>query len=207
LVAWLVPVAAGGLVVERVRDWLVERLPPALVPSVFMLVDGLPLTASGKVDRRALPDPQVVAGGDGYVAPVTAVEQVLVSIWQDVLDVSRVGTGDDFFELGGHSLLAVRLLGRVRAALGVELSLRAVLEARTVARAVCGGVGGGGGAGVGAGGSWWGFAVVVCAAAVVVPAAVGAGEFVLQQCGAVAVVGAVGCGGVDPGVGCGGGSA
>src|SRR5690606_6722358 len=90
--------------------------------------DRLPLTPSGKLDRRALPDPEWASRG-AYVAPETELERSLARLWQDVLGVDRVGRSDDFFELGGHSLLATQLVSRIKMELGVSLPLRAVFEA------------------------------------------------------------------------------
>ncbi|MEA2695592.1 MAG: hypothetical protein QOJ16_4979, partial [Acidobacteriota bacterium] len=118
------------------RSYLAERLPEPMVPTVLVLVDDLPLTANGKVDRRALarlaadPDrPEVV----GRVTPRTPLEAALAGFWSEVLGVPSVSVDDDFFALGGHSLLATRVISRVRSALGVELPLRALFEAPTVA--------------------------------------------------------------------------
>ncbi|HEX8695423.1 MAG TPA: non-ribosomal peptide synthase/polyketide synthase, partial [Longimicrobium sp.] len=115
------------------RAHLGERLPGYMVPGAFVVLDALPLTANGKVDRRSLPEPGRQPSTSAHVAPRTAVEEVLAEIWGAVLGVERVGVEDNFFELGGHSLVATRLVSRVRQAFGVELPLRAVFEAQTVA--------------------------------------------------------------------------
>ncbi|HSF38648.1 MAG TPA: amino acid adenylation domain-containing protein, partial [Thermoanaerobaculia bacterium] len=117
---------------EALRRALRERLPEAMVPSVFVEVERWPLTRTGKVDRRALPAPER-GSGEGWVAPRGPVEEILASLWAEVLGVERVGAHDDFFALGGHSLRATRLLFQVRSALGVELGLRSLFEAPTVA--------------------------------------------------------------------------
>ncbi|HEX2202008.1 MAG TPA: amino acid adenylation domain-containing protein [Longimicrobium sp.] len=108
------------------------RLPDFMVPGVVVPVDALPLTPSGKLDRRALPAPSLEGAAAGG-APATESETLLAAIWGELLGVARIGRDDDFFELGGHSLVAVRLLMRLREAFGVALSLRAVFEAPTLA--------------------------------------------------------------------------
>ena len=129
----LVAYVAGEADGDGLRAHLRATLPDYMVPSAFVALDALPLTPSGKLDRRALPAPGHRAAEAGYVAPRTPVEEVLAGIWAEVLRVERAGAQDDFFALGGHSLLATRLLSRVRDAFGVEIPLRAVFEAPTPA--------------------------------------------------------------------------
>ncbi|MEW5928487.1 MAG: amino acid adenylation domain-containing protein, partial [Gemmatimonadota bacterium] len=134
LVAYVVPAegeaapAAAGL-----RAFLRERLPDYMVPSAFVALETLPTTGSGKTDRRALPEPEPESAAAESAAPGTPTEEILAGIWAQVLGVGRVGAHDDFFALGGHSLLGTQVVSRVRAALGVELPLRALFEAPTVA--------------------------------------------------------------------------
>ncbi len=134
LVGYVVPADGAGLESAGVRAHLAARLPEHMVPAAFVVLDALPRTPNGKTDRRALPAPEGGSGaGVEHVAPATAVEEVLAGIWAAVLGIDRVGVRDDFFELGGHSLLATQVVSRVRQALGVEVPLRAVFEAPTVA--------------------------------------------------------------------------
>ncbi len=130
LVACVVP---AGEDLSGLRDWLADRLPAYLIPSLVTLPD-LPLTPNGKVDRAALRGrlPEVEPQS-GYVAPRTPVEELLAGVWAEVLGVERIGIHDDFFELGGHSLLATRVVSRVRAALDAEVPLAALFETPTVA--------------------------------------------------------------------------
>jgi amino acid adenylation domain-containing protein len=112
---------------DALRRALAAVLPDAMVPSAFVVLDRLPLTPSGKTDRRALPAPGEAAGAE-FVAPATATERVLAEIWSEVLGVERVGADDSFFALGGHSLLAVQAATRIRAALGVDVPLRTLFD-------------------------------------------------------------------------------
>jgi amino acid adenylation domain-containing protein len=134
LVGYVVPAAGAAGVVSGggLREWVAGRLPDYMVPSVVMVVAGLPLTVNGKVDRAALPEPDYRAGGE-FTAPATARQELLARLFADVLGVDRVGINDSFFDLGGHSLLAAKLASRITAALGSETELQDVFEAPTVA--------------------------------------------------------------------------
>ncbi len=126
---------AARRLVPQLQAYLAEKLPDYMIPSAFVVLESLPVTANGKVDRLALPAPEPIKleWAGGYIAPQTAVEQVLVKIWAEVLGIKRAGIRDNFFELGGHSLLATQLVSRVRDAFGIELPLRSVFEAPTIA--------------------------------------------------------------------------
>ncbi|MBE1491976.1 non-ribosomal peptide synthetase [Plantactinospora soyae] len=133
LVAYWVP-ADGVVGVDVLVAHCVDRLPEYMVPAVFVSLDGLPLNANGKVDRRGLPDPDsaVVAAGPVFVAPRTAIEVRVAGVWREVLGLDRVGVHESFFDLGGHSIRAVALVGKLRAA-GFEVAVRDVFQFRTVA--------------------------------------------------------------------------
>lgn len=134
LVAYLVTDGADVLS-ESLRAFAKSALPDYMVPAAFVRVDVMPLTPSGKLDRKALPAPQptaTMASSREYVAPETEMEAIIAELWADVLGVARVSVVDDFFALGGHSLLASQVLSRLRRMHGVQLSFRKVFEAPTV---------------------------------------------------------------------------
>jgi len=132
LAAWIVAAGDPAPAPTELRAHLSARLPDYMVPAAFVPVDALPLTRNGKVDRRALPDPDPASSSAGSVPPRTPTETELARIWAELLGVERVGAEDGFFALGGHSLLATRVTTRVRVAFGVELPLRAVFESPTL---------------------------------------------------------------------------
>ncbi|TDD60724.1 amino acid adenylation domain-containing protein, partial [Actinomadura darangshiensis] len=135
LVAYLVPGSADAdLDVAEAREFLRSRLPGYMVPAAFVVLDqGLPLTANGKVDRRALPAPEAVAEPAGeYLPPRTAAERALAEVWQQVLGLERVGVEDNFFELGGDSILSLQIVARARAA-GLRVEIADVFARQTVA--------------------------------------------------------------------------
>ncbi|HST60795.1 MAG TPA: amino acid adenylation domain-containing protein, partial [Longimicrobium sp.] len=129
----LVAYVAGEVAADEVREHLRGRLPEHMLPGAIVRLDALPLTANGKLDRKALPAPDLASAEEAYVAPRTPAEEVLAGIWAEVLRLERVGVTESFFELGGHSLLAVRMVSRVQQVFGVEVPLRALFEGPTVA--------------------------------------------------------------------------
>jgi amino acid adenylation domain-containing protein len=118
---------------EALRAHLTKRLPEYMVPAAYVVLDALPHTANGKLDRRALPAPETDAfGARAYEAPQGETEVLLARLWGELLGIERIGRHDDFFALGGHSLLAVQLASRIRAQLGSEMALREIFAHRTV---------------------------------------------------------------------------
>ncbi|MBB5101785.1 non-ribosomal peptide synthetase [Streptomyces spectabilis] len=118
---------------DELRRFLRGRLPEAMIPSLFVTVDSFPLTTSGKVDRAALPDPVDEQGAQGtYTAPRTPAEKLVAQVWEDLLQVERVGADDDFFALGGSSLVLTRLADALRTASGGDVQLRGLFGASTV---------------------------------------------------------------------------
>jgi amino acid adenylation domain-containing protein len=111
------------------REHLRKKLPDYMIPSAFVVLEKFPLTPNGKIDRKALPDPQLFhpVGGQ-FVPPQTSIEKSLAGLWSEILGVENIGINDNFFDLGGHSLLATRLFVRIRDVLGLELPLRQLFE-------------------------------------------------------------------------------
>ncbi len=133
LVAYVSALPGRVLSTEELRRSLKEQLPHYMVPATFVLLDQMPLTPNGKINRRALPAPETPAEpANGFVAPRNSVEELLSEMWTEVLDVKQVSTDQNFFELGGHSLLATRVTARVREMFGVDLPVRSVFETPTI---------------------------------------------------------------------------
>ncbi|MDB1086971.1 amino acid adenylation domain-containing protein [Streptomyces sp. ACA25] len=132
LVAYAVPIAPGaGLSDEELRRYAAGRLPESMVPSVFVVMERLPVTVDGGIDRASLPE--AVFEDERYRAPRNRTERVLAEAFADVLEVDRVGIDEDFFDVGGNSMRAIRLVGLIRAELNQEVSIRALFAARTIA--------------------------------------------------------------------------
>ncbi len=129
LIGYVAP--ADGVPVAQLQQFAAERLPGYMVPTRFVVLDRLPLTVAGKLDRAALPEPQL--GGPEYRAPRTEAERVLAEVYADVVDTPRVGVDDDFFTIGGDSIRSIQVVARAKAR-GVLLSTREIFEHRTVAR-------------------------------------------------------------------------
>ena len=135
LVAYLVAQAGKTLERSELSKYLQVSLPDYMVPSIFVTLEAMPLTANKKVDRRLLPAPDYAAAeqAGSFVAPRTPIEEVVAEIWARVLGLERVGVNDNFFALGGHSLLATQVISRLHDAFQVDLPLRALFERATVA--------------------------------------------------------------------------
>jgi nonribosomal peptide synthetase DhbF len=132
LLGYAVPSPEATIDPTALRHGLAKVLPDYMVPAAIMQLDKVPLTVNGKLDVRALPNPDFQASS-GYRAPRTIREKTLCSLFNEVLGLGHVGINDNFFEIGGHSLLAIRLVGRIRAAFDLDLSIRNLFEAPTVA--------------------------------------------------------------------------
>ena len=135
LVAYLVATAGSNPSANDLRSFLQHKLPDYMVPSAFVFLDSLPLTPNGKLDRQALPAPDHSRPelDDAFVAPRNPVEAILANIWAEVLKLEKVGIRDNFFNLGGHSLLATQVISRMRNAFSIEVPLRQVFDAPTIA--------------------------------------------------------------------------
>ena len=123
-----------GIDPARLQNVLRQTLPEYMIPPWFVVLDALPLSVNGKLDRKALPVPDLAPRSGDLVAPRDDLERRLVALWQEVLGLDTVGIHDSFFDLGGHSLSATRLASRIREVLAIELPLRVVFEAASVAR-------------------------------------------------------------------------
>jgi amino acid adenylation domain-containing protein len=135
LVAYVIPKQEPALTISELRHFLKEQLPNYMIPSAFVMLETIPLTPNGKVDYLALPAPEMaqLELEETFVAPRTPVEKQLASIWADVLKLEQVGVYNSFFDLGGHSLLGMQVMSRLCQAFGVELPVRSLFEAPTVA--------------------------------------------------------------------------
>ncbi|MCG8356091.1 MAG: amino acid adenylation domain-containing protein [Kiloniellales bacterium] len=134
LIAYLLPRSAEAPAADALLAWCRRRLPDFMIPSAFVALDALPLTPSGKLDRRRLPAPAPTPHqAEPKTAPRTPTQEVVIEIWRELLGVEQIAAEDDFFALGGHSLLAGRLLARIDGTLGVALPLRSLFDAPSVA--------------------------------------------------------------------------
>ena len=120
---------------NQLRSFLKQKLPDYMVPSAFVILDALPLTPNGKIDRRGLPKPDQTRPDveANYVAPQSDVERSIAAVWQEVLHLENIGIHDNFFEIGGHSLIATQIISRLRQVFQMELSVRTLFEAPTIA--------------------------------------------------------------------------
>ncbi|WP_414582651.1 amino acid adenylation domain-containing protein [Scytonema sp. PCC 10023] len=134
LVAYVVPHTDQTLVISELRGFLESKLPNYMVPTAFVILEALPLTPNGKVDRKALPTPsKTQLPESSFVPPSTPIEEMLATIWAQVLDIEKISIHDNFFEVGGQSLVATRLISQIRQVFQVELPLRRVFEKPTIA--------------------------------------------------------------------------
>ncbi len=134
LVGYVVPREAGSATGDGLREFLKERLPEHMVPSFFVVMDALPLSANGKVDRQALPAPEGRQTEARYEAPQSQAEKLIAGVWQELLKVDQVGVEDNFFDIGGHSLLLVRVHGRLEQVLQRKLALVELFQYPTIRR-------------------------------------------------------------------------
>ena len=133
LVAYMITHLQQSIETREIKEFLQQRLPAYMIPTAFILVEEFALTANGKIDRKALPKPDLTANiTDEFIAPRNEIEQKLALIWQEVLGMEKVGIEDNFFALGGHSLLATQVVSRIRNTFSVELPLRDLFEYPTI---------------------------------------------------------------------------
>ncbi|MCA2694516.1 MULTISPECIES: non-ribosomal peptide synthetase, partial [unclassified Microcystis] len=133
LVAYVVPQPEINLTINEIRQFLRAKLPDYMVPTAFVLLDTFPLTPNGKIDRRALPVPDLQSQGE-YIAPRNPIEEKMAQIWAEVLKLKRVSIEDNFFELGGHSLLATQVISRLQETFEIVVPLRYLFESPTIAQ-------------------------------------------------------------------------
>jgi amino acid adenylation domain-containing protein len=127
-----IPLSEMQSFASLLRGFLKEKLPEYMMPRAYVVLESLPLTINGKVDRRALPMPDTITFNDQYVAPRSQIEELLAQIWAKVLGKEQIGVHDNFFELGGHSLLATQLISRIRDTFQIDVTVRNLFEAPTI---------------------------------------------------------------------------
>lgn len=134
LVAYVVPQQQPGPTLDELRSYLKQKLPEYMVPSIFIPLEAIPLNPNGKIDRKALPQPDLanLRAAETYLAPRTPTEETLAGLWATVLGLERVGVRDNFFELGGHSLLAVRLMAHIHKQFSQDLPLAVLFQGATI---------------------------------------------------------------------------
>jgi acyl carrier protein len=133
LVAYVTLHRSGNGEAVDLRTYLQSVLPEYMIPGAFVVLDNFPLTPNGKLDRRALPEPDTTSfTRRGYEAPRGEIEEAVAAVWRELLKVDRIGRRDNFFELGGHSLLATRVVSQISNLFDVELSLRSVFDRPTI---------------------------------------------------------------------------
>ncbi len=132
LVAYLVTKDTETPTIKTLRSYVLEKLPDYMVPSAWVFLDTMPLTPNNKVDRRALKAPSQFHTQADYIAPRNTIEEALAEIWQELIEVERVGVKDNFFELGGHSLIAAQIHARMRKVFSIDVSLRELFDSLTI---------------------------------------------------------------------------
>jgi acyl carrier protein len=134
IIAYLVPVPGVPLTPAELRGVLLQTLPDYMIPAAFVMIDAMPMTPNGKLDRKALPAPDfaVVRKTRDSVPPSTNTEIALARIWESLLKIDKVGIHENFFDLGGHSILAVRLMTQIRSSFGVQLPLHHIFRTSTI---------------------------------------------------------------------------
>jgi acyl carrier protein len=134
LIAYVIPHAPEALSITDLRSYLRAKLPEYLVPSAFVLLEAWPLTSNGKVDRRALPNPEELPLQlqSAYVAPQSQLERTVATVWQEVLHLEKIGIHDNFFDVGGHSLLLTQLQNKLQEVLNRDLSILDLFKYPTI---------------------------------------------------------------------------